>query len=118
LSYTSFEKGDFLRGLTVVALQTLSGYGMYHILTNDLSEEILCDAFAFVYSLLDDDHRGIRYMVVETCIALVSRLEGLELKKTFQGFVKNELGMLLVRLEKEYHSLYRKVRHPTSSTVE
>lgn len=82
---------------------------MYHILTADLSEDDLIRAFSFIYSLIDDEHRGIRYLVVETCLEIVSKLDGFERKLKFKEFVKTTLDGLVSRLEKEYSSLYRRV---------
>ena len=103
------NQSDYLRTLSFVSLQMLSGYGIYVILTKDLSEQVLCDAFKFIIAHLEEEHRGIRYLAVESAVELVLRLESLSAKPLLNQLVKDTVSDIVARLQNESSNLYRKV---------
>jgi hypothetical protein len=78
-------------------------------LTKELPEQVLCDAFKFIISQLEEEHRGIRYLAVESAVELILRQESLSTKSALHQLVKDTISNTVTRLQNESSNLYRKV---------
>ena len=103
------DQSDYLRTLNFVLLHILSGYSVYFILAKDLPEETISATFKFIVTLLDEEHRGIRYLAVESAVEMILRQESLTAKPILKQLLHETIVGVLEKLDKESSSLYRKV---------
>ncbi|KAJ3000336.1 hypothetical protein HDV02_006143 [Globomyces sp. JEL0801] len=102
------SESDYLRRLTILSLQVLSGYGLYLSLTRDLPEDMLVDSFRFLMQFLDDEHRGFRIVLTESAVSIVSLLENFQQMPKLQDLVRDTVLTIHGRLLTESQYLYRK----------
>lgn len=101
-------ESDYLRELTILSLEVVSGYGMFYILTKDSTEVNLSKAFKFLAGLLDEEHRGLRLVVIEILVGMVKLKESFAGKEVFGATVKEVVYGFVNQLQNESHTLYRK----------
>ncbi|KAJ3313925.1 hypothetical protein HDU76_002509 [Blyttiomyces sp. JEL0837] len=128
------SKSEQLRKLTILALHGTSGYGLYFALSNGKSLEIggtctdtqLNESVAFLSSMLDNEHRGIRIAAVEA-VTTITRLQLESLvKANFVAKIQEIISGFLGRLKADMINLIaqlgifvkeRSLRHDIVKTI-
>jgi hypothetical protein len=102
------SESDYLRRLTILSLHVLSGLGIYFTLTKEVPEDKLIEALEFLVPLMDEEHRGMRLVVIDCFVYMISLLDKFNQKEKLYNFVRSTFQQLLQKVETNYNQLYRR----------
>ncbi|KAI8611201.1 armadillo-type protein [Chytriomyces sp. MP71] len=64
------NKSESLRRITILALHATSGFGVFYALSTGCAEKDIIESLDFLASMLENEHRGIRFTAVEAFLTI------------------------------------------------